>query len=663
MNDINRIKELTEELNKHSNSYYVLDNPTISDKTYDTLYSELEKLEKENNHIEPDSPTQRIGDIVLKGFKKVQHATKLLSLDKAQTYDRIQKFCKDAESFCKINNLPKPQYVVSEKFDGLSLKTDWTDGKLERCSTRGTGEIGEDISETAKSSIVNLPSQIKLTNKISINGEAIMTQHAFEEYNRQSTKPLKNLRNGASGTLRNLNLAECRKRKLHVFFYNINNTDLKFESYSQQLDFIKEQGLPTAKYKLCESYEGIKEEIGNIGSIRNNLQYDIDGVVIAVNDVKTRELMGYTIKFPKYAIAYKFEAEEATTTLLGVEWNTGRTGKITPTALLLPCDLMGSTVGRATLNNIDDIQRKGVKINSEVYLRKSNDVIPEILGVVEDSLNNENIIDIKIPDVCPSCGSPLIRDGVHYFCTNSINCKPQISKAIVHYCQREAMNIIGFSKEGASLFIEHGIVNTMLDLYSLESKKEQIINLPKFGAKKYDNLITSIENSKLCDLSAFLYGLGIEGIGKKSSKDITKTFKNIDNFRNCNRYQLINIDDIGNTSADSIMNWLSNDNNEILLNELLKHINFKEEVKVESKSSISLEGKIFVITGKVELYKNRAELQGVIEGLGGKVSGSVSKTTSYLITDDTESGTGKNKKAKELNVDIINEMQFQEMIK
>jgi len=656
---VERIKELTEELINNSHNYYVLDNPSISDKEYDVLYTELEILEKETGFIEHNSPTQRVGDITLAKFKKVPHKNKLWSLDKSQSKEEMKDFYNYAVKFCKQHNLPTPKFVVSKKFDGLSLCSEYDNqGILQQSSSRGTGEIGEDLTLQSKT-IVNLPHQINSDYVIHVHGEVLMTKRSFTDYNKSSEIPLKNLRNGASGAMRQLNIKECARRKLSAFFYNINYIEGKeFETYSQQLDFIKNIGLPTAEYVLCDTFEEISTEIDNIESQKPNLEYDIDGSVVSVDDIKTREMMGFTVKFPRYSNAYKYEAEETTTTLLDVEFNTGRTGKITPRAIIEPVELAGATVNYATLNNMDDIARKNVKLGGRVFIRRSNEVIPEIMGNADDEG-----IEILPPTHCKSCGSELIKDGVHYFCPISLSCNTQLVKAVVHYCQREALNIVGFSEQGASLFFEHGIIKNILDLYSLESKKEQIINLPKFKVKKYENLIKSVNESKLCDLSAFIYGLGIENCGKKSGKDLAKRFKTIDNFRNCTREELISIDDIGDTTADSVTNWLYDGKNEILLDELLKFITFKEDIIMETKSSVSLEGMVFVITGKVELYKNRAELQGVIEGLGGKVSGTVSAKTNYLITDDTESGTGKNKRAKELNIPIINEISFNEMIK
>lgn len=655
MDKIQRMKELVKQLNQWSYEYYTLDNPSVGDKEYDKAYDELTALEKETETILPDSPTLRIGDIILEGFKKVKHKNKLWSLDKAQTKEELNKFYNDMVKFCNQNNLPVPQFIVSKKFDGLTLKSEYTK-ILNQSSSRGTGEVGEDLTEQSKT-IVNLPHEIKYENEIHIHGEALMTKRAFNDYNKTAKESLKNLRNGAAGALRNLNVKECAKRKLSVFFYNINYIEgMDFNSYSDQLEFIKFQGLPTAEYKICNTFEEICEEVDRIEQERPNLEYDIDGVVISINDIKTRELLGFTIKFPKYAIAYKFEADEATTTLLDVEWNIGRTGRCNPTGILEPVELAGVTVKRATLNNLDDIKKKCVKIGSEVNIRRSNDVIPEILSVIDETIGTE----IIPPTNCPSCGTELIMDGAYLKCTNSLNCKPQLFKAIVHYCQREAMNIDGFSEKGAELFLDNGIINNILDLYSLEDKKDQIINLPKFGLKKYENLIKNIERSKQCDLSAFIFGLGIENCGKKTGKDLAKVFKTINNFRMCTREELLQINDIGDTTADSIINWLNNKENQELLNKLLVNIKFNEETTVESNIESPFVDKTVVVTGTFDNY-DRVGIKSKLETLGAKVTGSVSKKTNYVLYG-SDAGS-KYDKAVELGVPVINEEEFENMIK
>ncbi|MEG1287539.1 MAG: NAD-dependent DNA ligase LigA, partial [Clostridium sp.] len=430
-----RIESLVEELNKYAYEYYSLDNPTVTDKEYDEKYDELKILEKEEGYVLPYSPTLRVGDRVLAGFNKYTHKSRLWSLDKAQTMQEIKSWHNRNVKFVNDMNLrgeelPPLKYVLTKKFDGLTINLTYDEnGVLVTGATRGTGETGEEVTSQVQT-IKSVPLKIENKDVFEIHGEAIMTTEAFENYNKLSEIPLKNLRNGAAGALRNLNLKETAKRNLSAFFYDVGYKEgRKFTTYEEMLEFIKQKGFPMDDYvKYCVNLDEVEKEINYINDIRFDLNYDIDGVVIAIDDIKTRELLGYTVKFPKWAIAFKFEAQEATTKLLDVEWNVGRSGRVGPTAILEPVELAGVTVRRATLNNIDDIRRKEIRIGAMVHIRRSNDVIPEIMGVVEDSL--ENTIEINVPKFCPACGSHVIPDGVHYFCENTLSCKPQMVKSI-----------------------------------------------------------------------------------------------------------------------------------------------------------------------------------------------------------------------------------------
>ena len=408
-----RIEELVEELNRFSYEYYSLDKPTVTDKEYDKKYDELRKLEEEENYVLSYSPTLRVGDIVLDGFKKYKHKARLWSMDKAQTVLEIQnwhnrniKFVEDMRE--KGENLPDLKYVLTKKFDGLTINLTYNkEGIMDIAATRGTGEIGEEVTAQVKT-IKSVPLKIKSNDVLEVHGEAVMTTEAFEKYNETAKEPLKNLRNGAAGALRNLNVQETARRNLSAYFYDVGYKEGKgFKSYLEMMKFIKEKGLPVDDYmEVCDSIEGIEKQIEHIKNIRFRLNYDIDGLVIAIDDIRTRELLGYTVKFPKWAIAYKFEAQETTTKLLDVEWNVGRSGRVGPTAILEPVELAGVTVKRATLNNMDDIERKGVKIGADVFVRRSNDVIPEIMGVLEETLQNAAVIEP--PKTCPACGSHLV---------------------------------------------------------------------------------------------------------------------------------------------------------------------------------------------------------------------------------------------------------------
>lgn len=659
---IERIKELVHVLNKHSYEYYVLDNPTISDKEYDEIYDQLVKLEKDTGFILPYSPSQRVGDGILSGFEKYTHRAKLWSLDKSQDINGIIQWHnrnkKAVEEYNRTHEekLPELKYIVTKKFDGLSVNLTYDEsGVLSKAATRGTGIIGEDVTAQVKT-IKSIPLKIDNGAVVEIHGEAIMTKEAFEEYNKNAQVPLKNLRNGAAGALRNLNLKETSKRNLSAFFYDVGYNEGKaFETYSEMMDFIKKKGLPVDDYiKKCETIEDIKREIEYINKIRGELNYDIDGAVIAIDNIRTRDVLGYTVKFPKWAIAFKFEAEEATTTLLDVEWNVGRSGRVSPTALLEPVDIAGATVKRATLNNMDDIEKKGVKKGCRVFLRRSNDVIPEIIGVVEESL--EGTEDIKPPEKCPYCGSEVVRDGAHYFCENTLSCKPQLVKSIVHFASREAMNIEGFSEKTAEQLFENLNIKSISDLYNV--KKEELLTLERFGEKKAQNLIDSVEKSKNPDLASFIYALSIPNVGKKTATDLANTFKNFENFKNAKFEELIQIQDIGETVAKCIVDFFSDSLISKSVDELF-NVGIKpyfEDVKIEENN---FKDKTIVITGSLQKY-SRTEIKDKLENLGAKVSSSVSKKTDYVLVG--EAPGSKYEKALNLGIKIITEEEFEKLV-
>ena len=421
------------------------------------------------------------------------------------------------------------------------------------------------------------------------------------------------------------------------------------------LNFIKEKGLPIDSYiKYANNLNEVEKYINEIKDMRFDLNYDIDGVVIAIDDIRTRELLGYTVKFPKWAIAFKFEAQEATTKLLDVEWNVGRSGRVGPTAILEPIELAGVTVKRATLNNMDDIKRKGVMIGAEVFVRRSNDVIPEIMGVVESSL--ENAIEINPPKVCPACGSHLVLDGAHYFCENTLSCKPQLVKSIVHFACRDAMNIEGFSEKTAEQLFEKLDIRSIADLYKLNY--EELLTLDKFGPKKAQNLLGAIERSKTPELYRFIYSLGIPNVGVKTAKDLVNKFKSIEGLKNATFEELILVQDVGDIVAKCVLEFF---NEEKVLNTIEELFNlgvnpsYEEAVIIES----SFSGKIVVVTGSLQKY-SRSEIKAKLESLGAKVSGSVSKKTDYVIAGD-EAGS-KLTKAQDLGITILTEDEFEKII-
>ncbi|EGT3600776.1 NAD-dependent DNA ligase LigA [Clostridium perfringens] len=656
------IEELVEELNKYAYEYYVLGNSSVTDKDYDKKYYELVDLEKETGYKLPYSPTQRVGDVILPEFKKYTHKARLWSLDKAQTLEEIREWHNRNVKFLEEYNrtsdeeLPPLKYILTKKFDGLTINLSYDEnGVLVTGATRGTGAIGEDVTAQVKT-IKSIPLKIDCHDFLEIHGEAIMTTEAFEKYNSEAETPLKNLRNGAAGALRNLNVAETAKRNLSAFFYDVGYKEgAPFKTYMEMLNFIKIKGFPMDDYiRECTTLDEIQKEIDYIRDIRFDLNYDIDGLVIAIDDIRTRELLGYTVKFPKWAIAYKFEAQEATTKLLDVEWNVGRSGRVSPTAILEPVELAGVTVKRATLNNMDDIARKGVRLGAEVFVRRSNDVIPEIMGVVPESL--EGTKEIEEPKVCPACGAHLVHEGVHIYCENTLGCKPQMVKTIVHFAGREAMNIAGFSERTAEQLFEKLDIRDISDLYKLEYEK--LLDLDKFGPKKAQNLLDAIEKSKDCTLEAFLYSLGIPNVGVKTAKDLVKRFESLENLEKATFEELVSVQDVGDIVARSIIEFFKEERTLKVINELLSlGVNPHYEKKEVLESPFM--GKTVVVTGTLENY-SRTSIKEKLESLGAKVSGSVSKKTDFVIAG--EAAGSKYDKAKSLGVTILSEEEFENMI-
>ena len=655
------IEELVELLNRYAYEYYSLDNPSVSDKEYDKKYDELKALEEETGHVLPYSPTQRVGDVVLQGFNKYTHKARLWSLDKAQSLEEINDWHKRNIKFVnemneRGENLPPLRYVITKKFDGLTINLTYNeDGIMQTAATRGNGETGEEVTAQVKT-IKEIPLKTSNGDLFEVHGEAIMTTEAFEKYNATSETPLKNLRNGAAGALRNLDVKETARRGLSAFFYDVGYKEgSKFKSYEEMLNFIKEKGLPMDDYiRYATNLEEVERYINEKKDIRFDLNYDIDGVVIAIDDIRTRELLGYTVKFPKWAIAFKFEAQEATTTLLDVEWNVGRSGRVGRTAILEPVELAGVTVKRATINNMDDIKRKGVMIGAEVFIRRSNDVIPEIMGVVESSL--EGATEIKVPEVCPACGSHLVLDGAHYFCENTLSCKPQMVKSIVHFACRDAMNIEGFSEKTAEQLFEKLDIRSIADLYKLDY--EELLTLDKFGPKKAQNLLNAIEKSKTPELYRFIYALGIPNVGVKTAKDLVNRFKSIDGLRNAKFDELVSVQDVGDIVAKCVLEFFHEEKVLDTIEQLLElGVNpaFEEQLIVES----SFNGKTVVVTGTLQNY-SRGEIKAKLESLGAKVSGSVSKKTDYVIAGE-EAGS-KLTKAQDLGVTVLTEEEFEKMI-
>ncbi len=665
------IEGLVSRLNKYSREYYTLDKPSVTDKEYDILYKKLEDLEGETGYILPYSPTQRIGDGVLNGFEKYTHRAPLWSLGKAQNYEELKDWLERNERFVREYNrqnedkLPEPSYWLTRKFDGLSVNLTYDEnGILVMAATRGTGITGEEITKQVRT-VKSVPLRVNSRELFEIHGEAMMTREAFLKYNETAKVPLKNTRNGAAGALRNLDLAETRRRNLIIYFYDVGYKEgRQFKTYGEMIDFILSEGFPTDGYfEKADTFEEIKTLIEENIEKRSELSYEIDGIVIVLDDMKTRDLLGYTVKFPRWGIAYKFEAEETTTRLLSVEWNVGRSGRVSPTAILEPVELAGVTVQRATLNNMDDIERKDVKIGADVYVRRSNDVIPEIMGRV---INDNVTEDILPPEFCPSCGTKLTKIGAHLFCENTLSCRPQLIKTIVHYASRDAMNIEGLSEKTVeSMFINLDL-RKISDIYALT--KEDLLKLPATKDRKAQNLLNAIENSKKAKLSSFIYALGIQNVGERTSRDLEKKFGTLENVMNAGREELLEVPDIGEIVADCILDFFRSPEVREEITALLNHgIELDEPGKKKdwekdsqkAEESTPFTGKTVVITGTMKNYK-RKDLEEKIISLGGIPQGSVSKKTDFVIYGE-EAGS-KLQKAQSLGVRTLTEDEFEGMI-
>ena len=643
-----RMEELVKKLNKYAYEYYVLDNTTVSDGEYDKLYDELLKLERETGVVLFDSPTKRVGGEPISAFKKHEHIKRLYSLDKSLTDSELASFIQKAE---KVENR-ELTYTVEYKYDGLTISLTYDKGKFIRATTRGNGIVGEDVTAQVLT-IKTFPLTINYQGLLEVQGEAVIKLSNLKKYNETATEVLKNARNAVAGAIRNLDPKETEKRKVEILFYNVNYIeDDIIKTQEECFKFLKDNGFKVYGYlKICKNLQEIKKAIDFINEERKTIDYLTDGVVIKVNDYSIREELGYTDKFPRYAMAFKFEAEETTTILNKVEWQVGRTGKLTPLGLVEPVDLCGATVKKATLNNYGDILRKKIKNNCRVLIRRSNEVIPEILGATEYF---ENSYDVELPTVCPYCGATVVEDGANIFCPNE-DCKPRIVGALTHFASKDAMNIDGFSEMTAGQLYDDCNFKKFSDLYSLDVNT--LLSLEGFKIKKAENLINAIEKSKDCNLSAFILALGIDGIGKKTAKDLVNEFNTLENIKNASSESLVNLKDFGEITAKSVYDYFRNEDNLLEIEKLLSlGVKPKEEVKnVGGK----LSGEKVVLTGSLTNFK-RSEAGKIIEDLGGEVMSSVSKLTTLVVAGE-EAGS-KLAKATSLGIKIINEEEFIELI-
>ena len=638
------MQKLVDELNKYSYHYYVLDDPIVADADYDKLYDKLVKMEKETGVILPDSPTQRVGDVVRSGFQKQAHLVPLYSLDKAQSFEELDDWAGKIKA-----SYPEVIFTVEYKFDGLQLAITYEDGVLKQAVTRGNGIIGEDITAQVKT-IRSVPLKINYKNKIVVNGEGIMLLSELEKYNKTTDEPLKNARNAVAGSIRNLDPKVTASRKLDFFAYGIPYVEGKeFVSQQELYQFLRDNNfLVNDFFKVTKSLDEIHSIIEDIDQKRNELDILIDGLVIKVDQMNIRQELGYTIKFPKWALAYKFPALEVTSTIKDVIWQVGRTGKVTPTAILEPVELAGATIKRATLNNYDDILRKKVGINCLAFVRRSNEVIPEILGLAQKL---DNFKEIEKPIFCPSCHTKLEDRGAFIYCPNYEHCPDQLKERIVHFCSRDAMNIDGIRDKTIDAFFDTLNIKEVSGLYDL--KKEDLLKLDKFKDKKAQNLIDSIEKSKKINFANFIYALGIANVGIKTAKDLAQRYASFEELQNAKEEDLAKIYDIGDIVAKSITDFFNLPYNQKIIERLLKVIEIQyPKINKENENILN---KTFVLTGTLPSL-SRQEATKLIEDNGGKVTSSVSKNTDYLLLG--EDAGSKLMKAKALNIKIINEEEF-----
>ena len=641
------MRKLVDLLNKYAYEYYVLDNPTISDKQYDELYDRLIKLEKETGVVLFDSPSKRVGGEPITAFRKHKHIERLYSLDKATSEEEMFAFEK------RINkNNSIIDYTVEYKFDGLTICLTYDEGKFVRATTRGNGIEGEDVTAQVLT-IKSFPLSIKYLGKLEVQGEAIIRLSVLEEYNKTAEEPLKNARNAVAGAIRNLDPKITEKRKPEIMFYNVNYmSEGQLNSQIECVEFLKDNGFKVHPFfKHCKGIEAVMSVIKEVENSRKELDILTDGAVCKVNDFKLRERLGFTDKFPRWAIAYKFEAEETTTILKDVIWQVGRTGKLTPLGILEPVELGGVTVKKATLNNYGDILRKKIKKGARVLIRRSNDVIPEILGTTEVFDDSKEIVK---PEICPYCGCILIENGANIFCAND-NCKPRVVATLTNFSSKNGMNIEGFSEKTAKLLFENLDVKKISDLYRLD--KEKVIQLEGFKEAKTGNLLNAIANSKQVEFSNFIYALGIDNVGKKTAKDLANTFKNLDTLINCTKEQLLQVDEVGEIIADCVFSYFKDSDNLKQIEELIQlGVNI---IYPTASTESKLFGKKFVLTGTLQSF-TRDEAGKIIESLGGEVSSSVSKKTDYVVVG--ENAGSKLEKAKKLGVKIISEEDFKYLI-
>ena len=654
-----RIKELTEIINQANYEYYNLDNPTITDQEYDKYLRELINLEEKYPDLaDPNSPSKRVGGEAIDKFNKVTHAIPMISLANVFNEEEIRDFDKRIRNAGFI-----PTYVCELKIDGLSVSLHYEHGKLKFAATRGDGVTGEDITENVKT-IKTVPLDLGRDIDIEVRGEIYMNKATLEKINREREKngesKLQNVRNAAAGSIRQLDPKVAAKRHLDTWIYHLPNPiDYGIFTHYESLEFMKDLGFKVnPASKLVGGIDGILEYIKEYTEKRDTLPYEIDGIVIKVNDIRMQQELGSTVKYPRWATAYKFPAEEVLTKLIDIKFTVGRTGQVTPNAVLEPVLVMGSTIRRATLHNEDYCRSLDLRIGDIVSIKKAGDVIPEVVEAkVERRIGTEK--PFEMINTCPICGSNLVKKGnVDYFCINDV-CPKKNIESLIHFASRNAMNIDGLGDEIIEDFYNEGFIRTIPDFYHLSEHKEDIIELEGYGLKKVTNLLLAIEESKQNSVERLIFGLGIPGIGAKNAKLLASIFKDIYNISNATYEDLVSIRDIGDILAKNIVNYFANPANISLINTLEDlGVNMKY-LGAEVKSNENFTDKKFVITGTIS-FMSRDEAKALIEAYGGKCIDSVSKKTDVVIVGDAPGS--KYTKAQELGITIWNEEKFKEIV-
>lgn len=652
------MRQLVDRINEASQKYYVEDAPIMSDAQWDALYDQLRKMEEATGVRLPDSPTLRVGGEPLAAFRPHRHLAPLWSMDKVQSEAELLQWLARARTLhAKLADVPPLTFAVEYKFDGLTINLTYDEGLLRHAATRGNGTVGEEILPQART-IQEIPLAITHRGKMEIHGECFMRLSAFREYNKTAAEPLKNARNGAAGALRNLDPKVTALRKLSALFYEIGFIeDAPYADQQGMVEFMRRNGFPLSPLLYVgDDPQQILAAIRGVEAKRHELDFLIDGAVIKVTDKRTRQLMGYTDKFPRWAVAYKFSAEENTTILREVTWEVGRTGKITPLGHVEAVDFSGVTVKRATLNNWGDIRRKQLAKGINVWIRRSNDVIPEITGRVEDGITGDEIVK---PTHCPACGTPLVERGANLFCPNRLGCKPQAIGRLVLYAARDALDITTFSEKTAELLYDQLGVRQPGDLYRLS--REQLLQLEGFQDKRAQNLLDAVAASKAPALDAFIYALGIPNIGRATARDLAQHFVTLEHLRRANTEQLIQVGQIGDVIATSIVEFFTDPFNSTMVDELLHSGVTPQSPQAEQSAGMqALAGKTVVVTGTLEGL-SRQEAEDLIRAHGGIAASAVSRKTAFVLAG--ENAGSKLARAQELGVPVYTQAEFMQMIK